>query len=138
MRLVEKFRENKQNTIQSQKKAEEYIRREYNVRGHREASKAPLYFAAQKGYINIVKLLINAGVDLWAIAYHGIALYYAAIGEYKDMFQFLWDAGINAHRKNSFEAAAFLSTVNALEKNSYYFLQGTTNAMQEEGTKHDS
>lgn len=124
--------------MQSKKKAEEHIRREYNVRGHGEAFKAPLHFAAQKGHMNIIKLLINAGVDLWAAAYHGIALHYAAIGEHEDVFQFLWEAGINAHRKDRFEVAAFLSTVDALEKNSHCFSQGTTNAMQEEGTKHDS
>lgn len=132
------FRENNRIRIQSQEKAEEHIRREYNVRGHGEAFKAPLHFAAQKGHMNIVKLLINAGVDVWAAADHGIALHYAAIGEHEDVFQLLWEAGINAHRKDHFDVAAFLSTVDALEKNSQSSSQGTTNAMQEEGTKHEA
>jgi ankyrin repeat protein len=130
------FREDNRIRMQSQERAEEHIRREYNVTGHGEAFKAPLHVAAQKGHMNIVKLLINAGVDVWAAADHGIALHYAAIGEHEDVFQFLWEAGINAHRKDHFDVAAFLSTVDALEKNPHYFSQGTTNAMQEEDTKY--
>ncbi len=131
------FREDNRIRMQSQERAEEHIRREYNVRGHGEVSKAPLHFAAQKGHMNIVKLLLNAGVDVWAAAYHGIALNYAAIGEHEDVFQLLWEAGINAHRKDHFDMAAFLPTVDALEKNSKSSSQGTTNAMQEEDTKYE-
>ena len=124
--------------MQSQERAEEHIRREYNVRGHGEAFKAPLHVAAEKGHMNIVKLLLNAGVDVWAAAYHGNALHYAAIGEHEDVFQLLYEAGIDAHRKDHFDMAAFSSTVDALEKNSQSFSQGSTNAMQEEDTKYEA
>ena len=67
-----------------------------------EEFKTPLDFTAQKGHINIVKLLLKAGVDIWATAYDGTALHYAAIGEYEDVFQLLLEAGINALRKDCF------------------------------------
>ena len=119
--------------MQSQEKAEEHIRRGYNVGRHGEGIKTPLHFTAQKGHMSIVKLLLNAGVDVEAPAYHGIALHYAAIGEHEDVFQFLWEAGINAFRKDCFEMIAFgyafSSTVDAVEKNSKSSSQGTANAM---------
>jgi len=128
------FHEDNRIRMQSQERVEEHIRREYNVRGHGEVFKAPLHFAVQKGHINIVILLLNAGVDVWVI---GIALNYVAIGEHEDVFQFLWEVGINAHQKDHFDMVAFLATVDALEKNSKPFSSSITNAMQEEDTKHE-
>ena len=132
------FRENNRIRMQIQERAEEHIRREYNVKEHREAFKAPLHVAAEKGHINIVKLLLNADADVWTAAYHGIALDYAAIEEHEDVFQLLCEAGINAHRKDHFDMTAFLSTVDALKKNSQSSSQNITNVMQEEDIKYEA
>ena len=89
------FREDHEIRMQSEERAEEHIRRDYNVARCGEGFKTPLHFAARKGHINIVKLLLNAGVDFWATAYDGTALHYAAIEGHEDVFQLLWEAGIN-------------------------------------------
>lgn len=74
--------------LQSQGRAEEiYIRRNYNVGRYKERFKKPLHFAVQKGHRNIVKLLINAGVDVSATTYHKkTALHYAVTGKRASMF----------------------------------------------------
>jgi len=100
-----------------------YIRRGYNVGRYGERFKKPLYFAAQKGQTNIVKLLLNVGVDASATTYHKrTALHYAAIEKHEDMFQLLLESGIEVSRKDYFgmtaSAYAFSFTVHAVETNS--------------------
>jgi len=58
------FHEDNRIRMQSQERVEEHIRREYNVREHEKVFKASLHFVVQKGHINIVILLLNAGVDV--------------------------------------------------------------------------
>lgn len=79
--------------------------------------------AAQRGHKNIVKLLLNAGVDISATTYHKrIALHYAAIGKHEDVFQLLLEASINVSPKDYFgmraSGYAFSSTVDVVESNS--------------------
>lgn len=115
--------ENNRIRLQSQGRAEESnIRSGYNVRRYGERFKKPLHFAAQNGHGNIVKLLINAGVDISATTYHKrTALHYAAIEKHEHVFQLLLKAGINVFTKDYFgmtaSGYAFSSTVNAVETN---------------------
>ncbi len=53
-----------------------------------------------EGHRNIIRLLLNTGVDTSATTcYKRTALNYAAIGKHDDVFQSLWEADIKASRK---------------------------------------
>ncbi len=115
--------EKKRIPLQRRGRAREiFIRRGYNVGRYGERFKKPLHFAAQKGQTNIVKLLLNAGVDASVTTYHKrTALHYAAIENHGDVFQLLLQAGVNVSQKDYFGMTAsgytFSFTVETVETN---------------------
>ena len=73
------------------------MRRDLNFPQNKEEFKKPLHFTAEKGDVDIVRMLVKAGVDISCTTFQErSALYYAAIGGHENTAQQLLQAGIDA------------------------------------------
>ncbi|NXW42748.1 CSKI1 protein, partial [Nyctiprogne leucopyga] len=67
---------------------------------------SPLHLAAKNGHIDIIRLLLQAGIDINRQTKAGTALHEAALCGKTDVVRLLLDSGINAHVRNTYNQTA--------------------------------
>ncbi|TSK87475.1 Caskin-1 [Bagarius yarrelli] len=67
---------------------------------------SPLHLAAKNGHIDIIRLLIQAGIDINRQTKAGTALHEAALCGKTDVVRLLLDSGINATVRNTYSQTA--------------------------------
>uniref|UniRef100_A0A8C0GW43 SH3 domain-containing protein n=1 Tax=Chelonoidis abingdonii TaxID=106734 RepID=A0A8C0GW43_CHEAB len=75
-------------------------------RRHRTHGTSPLHLAAKNGHIDIIRLLLQAGIDINRQTKAGTALHEAALCGKTDVVRLLLDSGINAHIRNTYSQTA--------------------------------
>uniref|UniRef100_A0A8C6Y1F2 CASK interacting protein 1 n=1 Tax=Naja naja TaxID=35670 RepID=A0A8C6Y1F2_NAJNA len=67
---------------------------------------SPLHLAAKNGHIDVIRLLLQAGIDINRQTKAGTALHEAALCGKTDVVRLLLDSGINAHIRNTYSQTA--------------------------------
>ncbi|XP_077841170.1 caskin-1 isoform X6 [Macaca mulatta] len=67
---------------------------------------SPLHLAAKNGHIDIIRLLLQAGIDINRQTKSGTALHEAALCGKTEVVRLLLDSGINAHVRNTYSQTA--------------------------------
>ncbi|XP_041134296.1 caskin-1-like [Polyodon spathula] len=69
-------------------------------------STSPLHQAAKNGHIDIIRLLLQAGIDINRLTHAGTALHEAALCGKTEVVRLLLDNGINAQVRNTYSQTA--------------------------------